>query len=171
MSTISLDCRGRRMMERYIAELQTIYSHVEFMSYNGKILTVAVLAWKSVASTIIVVCGYGTITKKYRYESKKHYLFKYDNCAWIYSDSSSIFNASKYEYYRDSAWNILWRYAWNILEQYDNWQVVFPRAVAIHTPLGEFHPPWSVRDLESTIIVLGVFQPKNCSFNLGSTII
>lgn len=32
------------MMERYIAELQTIYSHVEFMSYNGKILTVAVLA-------------------------------------------------------------------------------------------------------------------------------
>lgn len=43
MSTISLDCRGRRMMERYIADLQTIYSHVEFMSYNGKILTVAVL--------------------------------------------------------------------------------------------------------------------------------
>ena len=92
---------------------------------------------------------------KYRYESKTDYLFKYDNCAWIYSDSSSIFNASKYEYYRDSAWNILWRYAWNILEQYDNWQVVFPRAVAIHTPLGEFNPTWSVRDLESTIIVLG----------------
>ena len=66
MSTISLDCRGRRMMERYIADLQTIYSHVEFMSYNGKILTVAVLAWKSVASTIIVVCGYGTITNKIR---------------------------------------------------------------------------------------------------------
>ena len=92
---------------------------------------------------------------KYRYESKTDYLFKYDNCAWIYSDSSSIFNASKYEYYRDSAWNILWRYAWNILEQYDNWQVVFPRAVAFHAPLGEFHPPWSVRDLESTKIVLG----------------
>ena len=66
MSTISLDCRGRRMMERYIADLKTIYSHVEFMSYNGKILTVAVLAWKSVASTIIVVCGYGTITSKIR---------------------------------------------------------------------------------------------------------
>lgn len=44
MSTISLDCRGKRMMERYIADLQTIYSHVEFMSYNGKRLTVAVLA-------------------------------------------------------------------------------------------------------------------------------
>ena len=39
-----LDCRGRRMMELYIADLQTIYSHVEFMSYNGKRLTVAVLA-------------------------------------------------------------------------------------------------------------------------------
>jgi hypothetical protein len=44
MSTISLDCRGKRMMERYIADLQAIYSHVEFMSYNGKRLTVAVLA-------------------------------------------------------------------------------------------------------------------------------
>ena len=32
------------MMERYIADLQTIYSRVEFMSYNGKRLTVAVLA-------------------------------------------------------------------------------------------------------------------------------
>ena len=40
----NFDCRGQRMMERYIADLQTIYSHVEFMSYNGKILTVAVLA-------------------------------------------------------------------------------------------------------------------------------
>lgn len=40
----------------------------------------------------------------------------------------------------------------------------------IYTPLGEFHPAWSVRDLKSTIIVLGKFQPKNCSFNLGSTI-
>ncbi len=108
---------------------------------------------------------------KYRYESKTDYLFKYDNCAWIYSGSSRIFNASKYEYYRDSAWNILWRYAWNILEQYDNWQVVLQGAVEIYAPLGEFHTPWSVSNLESTIIVLGVFQPKNCSFNLGSTII
>lgn len=40
----NFDCRGQRMMERYIADLQTIYSHVEFMSYNGKRLTVAVLA-------------------------------------------------------------------------------------------------------------------------------
>lgn len=111
------------------------------------------------------------LPKKYRYESKTDYLFKYDNCAWIYSDSSSIFNASKYEYYRNSAWNILGNCAWNILEQYDNWQVVFPRAVEIYTPLGKFHPAWSVTDLESTIIVLGNIQPKNCPIDLGSTII
>lgn len=95
------------------------------------------------------------LPKKYRYESKTDYLFKYDNCAWIYSECAGICYASKYEYYRNSAWNILGNCAWNILEQYDNWQVVFPRAVAIHTPLGEFHPAWSVIDLESTIIVLG----------------
>lgn len=40
----NFECRGQRMMERYIADLQAIYSHVEFMSYNGKRLTVAVLA-------------------------------------------------------------------------------------------------------------------------------
>lgn len=77
----------------------------------------------------------------------------------------------KYEYYRNSAWNILGNCAWNILEQYDNWQVVLQRDVAIHTPLGEFHTAWSVRNLGSTKIVLGNIQPKNCSFNLGSTII
>ena len=77
---------------------------------------------------------------------------------------------SKYEYCHYSAWNILWNSAWNILEQYDNWQVVLQGVVEIYTPLGEFHPAWSVRDLESTKIVLGKFQPKNCSFNLGSTI-
>ena len=108
---------------------------------------------------------------KYRYESKTDYLFKYDNCAWIYSECAGIHHASKYEYCHYSAWNILGNCAWNILEQYDNWQVVFPRAVAFHTPLGKFHPAWSVTDLESTIIVLGNIQPKNCSFNLGSTII
>lgn len=61
----------------------------------------------------------------------------------------------KYEYYRNSAWNILERCAWDILEQYDNWQVFFQRAVAFHAPLGEFHLAWSVIDLESTKIVLG----------------
>lgn len=77
----------------------------------------------------------------------------------------------KYEYYRNSAWNILERCAWDILEQYDNWQVVLQRNVAFHTPLGEFHPAWSAIDLESTIIVLGNIQPKNCPIDLGSTII
>ena len=66
------------------------------------------------------------LPKKYRYESKTDYLFKYDNRAWIFSERSSIFDAGKYEYYCNSAWNYLWDSAWNILEQYDNWQVVFP---------------------------------------------
>ena len=75
MSTLHLDCRGRRMMERYIADLQTIYRHVEFMSYNGKRLVVAVLAWKSVASTIIVVCGYGTITNIFRIMTARQIIY------------------------------------------------------------------------------------------------
>ena len=62
---------------------------------------------------------------------------------------------SKYEYYRNSAWNILGYSAWYILEQYDNWQVVLQGVVEIHAPLGEFHPAWSVTDLASTKIVLG----------------
>ena len=77
----------------------------------------------------------------------------------------------KYEYYRNSAWDSLRNYAWNILEQYDNWEVVLQRTVAIYTPLGEFHPAWSLRDLASTKIVLGNIQPKNCPIDLGSTII
>lgn len=77
----------------------------------------------------------------------------------------------KYEYYRNSAWNILGYSAWNILEKYDNWQMVLQGAVEIYAPLGEFHTAWSVRNLESTIIVLGNIQPKNCPIDLGSTII
>ena len=49
---------------------------------------------------------------------------KYDNCAWIYSECAGIIMLGKYEYYRNCAWNILGNSAWNILEQYDNWQVV-----------------------------------------------
>lgn len=78
---------------------------------------------------------------------------------------------SKYEYRHYSAWNILGNCAWNILEKYDNWQMVLQGAVEIYAPLGEFHPAWSVRDLESTKIVLGNIQPKNCPIDLGSTII
>ena len=43
--------------------------------------------------------------------------------------------------------------------------------MAFYAPLGEFHPAWSVRGLESTKIVLGNIQPKNCPIDLGSTII
>lgn len=93
--------------------------------------------------------------KKYRYESETNHLFKYDNCAWIYSECAGIIMLGKYEYYRNSAWNILWNCAWNILEQYDNWQVVLQGAVEIYAPLGEFHPAWSLRNLGSTKIVLG----------------
>ena len=89
------------------------------------------------------------------YDSETDYLFKYDNCAWIYSECAGINHAGKYEYCRNSAWNILGNCAWNILEQYDNWQMVLQGAVEIYAPLGEFHPAWSVRNLESTIIVLG----------------
>lgn len=95
------------------------------------------------------------LPKKYRYESKTDYLFKYDNCAWIYSDIANIHLLGKYDNSPECAWNILWNSAWNILEQYDNWQMVLQGAVEIYTPLGEFHPAWSVRDLESTKIVLG----------------
>lgn len=89
----------------------------------------------------------------------------------FFSERAGIHHASKYEYYRDSAWNILGNSAWNILEKYDNWQMVLQGIVEIHAPLGEFDTPWSLRDLESTIIVLGKFQPKNCPIDLGSTII
>ena len=129
------------------------------------------MSLKSVASTIIVVWLRNNYQKKYRYESKTDYLFKYDNCAWIYSECSCSVVFSKYEYCHYSAWNILGNCAWNILEQYDNWQVVFSRAVEIHTPLGEIHPAWSVRNLGSTKIVLGNIQLNSAWRNPGSTII
>lgn len=62
--------------------------------------------------------------KKYRYESKTDYLFKYDNCAWIYSECAGIIMLSKYEYSDNCAWNILWNCAWDILEQYEKGKVV-----------------------------------------------
>ena len=77
----------------------------------------------------------------------------------------------KYEYYRNCAWNILGYSAWNILEQYDNWKVVLQGTVAINATLGEFHPSWSVRRLESTIIVLENIWLNSAWRNPGSTII
>ena len=111
------------------------------------------------------------LPKHIDYESKTDYLCKYDNCAWIYSDIANIHLLGKYDNCAKCAWNSLRNSACVYLEQYEKGQVVFPRAVEIYTPLGKFHPAWSVTDLESTIIVLGNIQPKNCSYNLGSTII
>lgn len=105
------------------------------------------------------------------YDSKTDYLFKCDNCAWIFSERAGIHHASKYEYYRNSAWNILGNCAWNILEKYDNWQMVLQGIVEIHAPLGEFDTPWSLRDLESTKIVLGNIWLNSAWRNPGSTII
>ena len=44
MSTMRVKCLDMKEVESIIADAQEILSHVEFMSYNGKILTVAVLA-------------------------------------------------------------------------------------------------------------------------------
>jgi hypothetical protein len=78
---------------------------------------------------------------------------------------------SKYEYSRNSAWNYLGCSAWDILEQYDNWQVVFQRALACHITLGKFHTPYELRDIGSTIIVLGNIWLNSAWRNPGSTII
>ena len=166
----NFDCRGKRMMERIIADRQTIYNRVEFISWRNNTLSLF-LAWKSVASTIIVVRLRNNYQKKYRYESKTDYLCKHNYFAWIYSECSCSVVFSKYEYYRNCAWNILGYSAWNILEQYDNWKMVLQRVVAFYTPLGEFHPALSVKDLESTIIVLGNIQLNSAWRNPGSTII
>ena len=68
MRTLHLDCRSQGMMEIIIADRQERYSHVEFISWNNNTLVLAYIPWcqKSVASTIIVVCDYGTITNKIR---------------------------------------------------------------------------------------------------------
>ncbi len=43
MKTINLDCCTRRMIEPIIAECQEIYTHVEFISWCGGVLTLAYL--------------------------------------------------------------------------------------------------------------------------------
>lgn len=96
------------------------------------------------ASTIIVLGFFSD-------GSMRHGVEQYDNC--------------------HCAWDSLLPCAWLVLEQYDNWQVVFQRAVAFHAPPGEFHPPHELSNVGSTIIVLGEFQPKSLPGKLGSTII
>ena len=111
------------------------------------------------------------LPKKYRYESKKHYLFKYDNCAWIYSDIANIHLLGKYDNSPECAWDSLWNPACIHLGQYGKGKVVRERAVEIYAPLGKFHPAWSERDLASTKIVLGNIQLNSAWRNPGSTII
>ena len=77
----------------------------------------------------------------------------------------------KYDNSPECAWNSLRNSACVYLGQYEKGQVVFSRVVAIHTPLGEFDTPWSLRDLESTIIVLGNIWLNSAWRNPGSTII
>lgn len=44
MATRRIKCEGPRFMEYIYAKLQEIYSHVEFVSYDGRFLTVAYIA-------------------------------------------------------------------------------------------------------------------------------
>lgn len=41
MKTINLDCGSRRMVEPLIADWQEVFSHVEFISWCGGVLTLA----------------------------------------------------------------------------------------------------------------------------------
>ena len=97
------------------------------------------------------------LPKHIDYENKTNNLFKCYNCAWIYSNIASIHLLGKYDNSPECAWNSLWNSACIHLEQYDKGQVVFPRAVEVHTPLGKFHPAWSLRNLESTKMCLETF--------------
>lgn len=44
MSTLKIECMSIGMAERIISAKQEIYSHVEFISFNNAVLTLAVLA-------------------------------------------------------------------------------------------------------------------------------
>ena len=119
----NFDCRGQRMMERIIADRP--YTIVQSLSRGAIILQ---LCFQPKICSQYDNCRAATeqLPIKYRYESKTDYLFKYDNCAWIYSDIANIHLLGKYEYYRNSAWNSLRNSACAYLEQYEKGQVVFP---------------------------------------------
>ena len=40
MATKRIKCEGSRFMEYVYAKMQEMYTHVEFLSYDGKFLTV-----------------------------------------------------------------------------------------------------------------------------------
>ena len=41
MATKRIKCEGSRFMEYVYAKMQEMYTHVEFLNYDGKFLTVA----------------------------------------------------------------------------------------------------------------------------------
>lgn len=41
MATRRVKCEGSRFMEYVYAKMQEMYTHVEFLNYDGKFLTVA----------------------------------------------------------------------------------------------------------------------------------
>lgn len=41
MATRRIKCEGSRFMEFVYAKMQEVYTHVEFLSYDGRYLTVA----------------------------------------------------------------------------------------------------------------------------------
>lgn len=44
MPTKRIECANSRMMECVLAGMQEIYTHVEFISYDGRVLNVAYIA-------------------------------------------------------------------------------------------------------------------------------
>lgn len=44
MATTRVKCEDSRFMEFLFAEMQEVYTHVEFISYDGMFLTVAYIA-------------------------------------------------------------------------------------------------------------------------------
>ena len=70
-------CLDMKEVESIIADAQEILSHVEFGSLKNGVLTLFCVAWawKSVASTIIVVCGYGTITNIFRIMTARQIIY------------------------------------------------------------------------------------------------
>lgn len=68
--------------------------------------------------------------RRWHYE-KREDIQQYDNSAWTISGTSDFPAPGKYDNWR-SAWSGLHCTALEILEQYDNWQMVHARVVAFN---------------------------------------
>ena len=93
MSTMRIKCLDMKEVESIIADAQEILSHVEFGSLKNGVLTLFCVAWclKSVASTIIVVCGYGTITNKIRIMRARNIIYSSTIIVLGFIQTSPIF--------------------------------------------------------------------------------